>query len=106
MFFMKRKAEIDTNEVKKDIKKMTKLATSMMIDQKALIRADFVRKGMNLNKFRKEVMDEMSESSGDEADKQSENVPQILFKSIPSQPNYRVIISHHLFFHQRHFNLW
>ena len=35
-----------------------------------------MRKGMNLKKFRQEVMDEMSDSSGDEeADQKSENVP-------------------------------
>ena len=55
---------------------MAKVAKSAMIDQKALIRADFVCKGMNLKKFRQEVMDEMSDSSGDEeADQKSKNVP-------------------------------
>ena len=56
---------------------MAKVAKSAMIDQKALIKADFVRKGMNLKKFREEVLNELSDSSSDDQESvQLQNVPE------------------------------
>ena len=75
--YSKRKAEIKTNEMKEDIRKMTKLASSTLIDHKALIKADFARKEMNLQKFRKEVLDDLTESSDENegsTGKKSQNV--------------------------------
>ena len=51
--------------MKADIRKMTKLANSTLIDHKALIKADFARKGMNLQKYCKEVIDDLSDGSDD-----------------------------------------
>ena len=70
--FRKQKAEIKTTELKEGIRKMTKLANSTLIDHKALIKADFAGKGMNLKEYCKEVMDELSDFSGDE-DSRAEN---------------------------------
>ena len=42
--FRKRKSEIEAKQMKADIRKMTKLANSTLIDHKALIKADFARK--------------------------------------------------------------
>ena len=61
---------------------MAKVAKSAMINQKALIKADFVRKGMNLKKFRQEVLDELSDSSSDDQQTtQAQNVPENFSKS-------------------------
>ena len=45
---------------------MTKLASSTLVDHKALIRADFANKGLNFKKFRGQVLEDMSESSSDD----------------------------------------
>ena len=62
--------------MKADIRKMTKLANSTLIDHKALIKADFARKGINLQKYRKEVIDDLSDASdgNDSAAQPNQNV--------------------------------
>ena len=55
---------------------MAKLASSTLLDHKALIRADFAAKGLNFKKFRGEVEQEISGSSSDgENPDTTENVP-------------------------------
>ena len=78
LLFRKKKLQIDNNEVKRDIKKLSKLASSTLINQKALIKADFARKGMNIHKFHKEVMEDLADSSDSDDDQgKNPNVPTI-----------------------------
>ena len=45
---------------------MSKLATSLIIDQKAALMAESVEKGYDLAKYRQHVMKELSDGDGDD----------------------------------------
>ena len=55
------KAKVDTAELKRDLKKMSKLATSLLIDQKALVMADAEEHNYDLAKHRKTIEKSMSQ---------------------------------------------
>ena len=49
-FCRKRKAKVDMEDLKRDLKKMSKLASSLLVDQKALVLAESVDKEYDLAK--------------------------------------------------------
>ena len=58
--------KVSTDDLKKDLKKMSKLATSLLIDQKALALAQSVENGFDLAKYREEIVKNMASSESDE----------------------------------------
>ena len=64
-FARKRKAKADTADLKKDLRKMSKLASSLLLDQKALALAESVENGYDLAKYRKLVVQALSDEEDD-----------------------------------------
>ena len=60
--------KVDAEDLKKDLKKMSKLATSLLIDQKALALAQSVENGYNLDKYREVIVKKMTENKSDDDD--------------------------------------
>ena len=50
------KAKVDMEDLKRDLNKMSKLASSLLVDQKALVLADSVDKEYDLAKYRKQAL--------------------------------------------------
>ena len=65
-YFRKRKAKVDNDGLKKDLKKLSKLATSLIIDQKALTLAQSEDNGYDLPKYRKVVINNLSDKESDD----------------------------------------
>ena len=60
--------KIDSNQLKKDFKKMSKLATSLIIDQKALALAQADENNYDLAKYRAKVITTLAASDDDDDD--------------------------------------
>ena len=52
--------------MKKEIRKLSKLATSAIIEHKAFLRADANRRNLNLSQFKEEVINDIPQSSDSE----------------------------------------
>ena len=66
LVFRKKKTKVDTAQLKTWLNKMSKLATSLIIDQKALALAQAVENNYDLPKYRQAVMDTISDSEDED----------------------------------------
>ena len=55
-FCRKKKSKGKTAKLKQDLKKMSKIATSLLIDQKAMLMAESDENGYDLNKYRQKIV--------------------------------------------------
>ena len=64
--YRKKKVKVDTAALKKDLKKMSTLATSLLIDQKALCLAESDENGYDLNSYWQRVIRGLEDENSDE----------------------------------------